>query len=170
MEELKRLIEILIAALNRFLDAAAPPITPAPPKKTPSEILLDLAEAFTNIDPTPKDEVDDALACAHSLTTILRKMYTDFPASTYTPVTLADLKKSKHFKGTLDIKPGYVIISPTGAGNGTIRGHCGIIGRNNTIWSNHSNTGLWQDYFTIDKWVARYRHKGGLPVLVFQPL
>lgn len=158
--------------LHSWILTQPAPATPAPTPqvKSADQLLLELAEVHKNSDPTPQDDVDDAVACADSLTMILRKQYPTFPKSAYTPVTLKDLKASTHFKATLDLKPGYVIISPTGAGNGTIRGHCGIIGRNNTIWSNHSNTGLWQDYFTIDKWVARYRHKGGLPVIVFQPL
>lgn len=167
--------------LHSWIFLSPEPTTPVPtpepepepvptPEKPASVRLLELAEKHKNIDPTPKDLVDDALACADSLTEIVRKQYPAFPKSAYTPNTLKDLKASPYFEATLDLKPGYVIISPTGYGNGTIRGHCGIIGRKGTIWSNHSNTGLWQDYFTIDTWRDRYRNKGGLPIYVFKPL
>jgi len=80
------------------------------------------------------------------------------------------LRKSSRFKATLDLAVGNVIISPTGSGNGKIRGHVGIIGENGKIMSNSSANGLWEENFTVKKWVDLYRGVGGLRIFVFEPV
>ncbi len=77
----------------------------------------------------------------------------------------------KHWKATLNFLPGNVVISVTGTGNGTItHGHAGICGKAGNIMSNDSATGLWQQNYSVVSWVKYYRGKGGMKVLVYEPI
>ena len=147
-----------------------PPEPPEPTQPTPSEKLLTLSEEYENTDPSPADKVDDVVACVDSLTNVIIRLYPNFPKSYYTPILLADLKKSPFFKETSKAESGSVILNATGTGNGTLRGHCGVIGRNGRIRSNDSRTGLWTDYYTIETWQQRYRLTGGMPTHIFEPI
>jgi hypothetical protein len=54
--------------------------------------------------------------------------------------------------------PGAVIVSPTVGGT---HGHTGIVGSDgNSIYSNSSATGNWEQNYTIDSWRARFSGKG----------
>jgi hypothetical protein len=139
-----------------------------PPPQTPSERLVELSEGYFNTDPTPKDEVSDYIACVHSLTTILKKMFSDFPVMTYTPTLLNFLQMDKRFKATTEWKEGTIIISPTNTGNGKIMGHCGCLGKAGKIFSNSSETGLWSDKYSTIDWIDRYSRKGGLALYLFE--
>ncbi len=146
------------------------PYGPIAPAKDAAVELLELAESFQNTDPSPTDPVDDVLGCVDSLTEIIRKKYPDFPKSYFTGTLLQDLKDSPHFKGTLVITEGAIIINATGTGNNSIRGHCGVIGKDGWIWANNSDTGLWTRDYTLTSWRKRYRIKGGMPTYIFLPL
>ncbi len=136
---------------------------------TMSEILFKKAERSLGIDVTPLDRVNDELACVTSVTAILNHVV-KFPRMSYTPYFVRELKRDKRFKGVMDIKVGDIMVNATGTGNGTIRGHCGIVGENGKIMSNDSYSGIWKYYYTIDSWKARYRVGGGMPTLVFRLL
>ena len=141
---------------------------PLIPEKTNREKLLDIAITFYNIDPTPRDEQPDEVACVHSLTTIIKKLIPDFPIMTYTPTLLDYLLKDIRFKETNEMKEGIIIISPTGEGK--IIGHTGIIGKNGTIYSNNSLNGLWDTKYTIPSWIKRYCVDGNIPIYLFELL
>jgi hypothetical protein len=128
---------------------------------------LAAAKSFLKKDPSPNDEIEDDVACVHSLGNVIRTV-TTFPAIYGTYAALDYFKKSPDWKGTLNLEPGNVIINATGTGNGSIRGHCGIILENGRIASNNSATGLWTDFYTLDSWKARYRIKGGMKTYVFE--
>lgn len=136
--------------------------------KTPRECLLELAKENLGRDVTPDDNVPDEVACAESVSAIIKKLSPMFPIIPATWNLNKTMMASDSFESTLDLTPGNIIISPTGLGNGKIRGHVGIILENNKIASNNSNTGKWEDGFTIDTWVRRYRGIGKLPIYVYE--
>lgn len=137
---------------------------------TNREKLLKTAKEFVGKDASPFDFADDELSCAESLSSILKKSIArDFPLELATWVLYKKLKKDKRFRQTLALSPGHLIISPTGYGNGLIRGHCGVIGENGDIYSSDSRTGNWMQNYNIARWIERYRHKGGFPIYVFEP-
>ncbi len=164
LEAIKKLFATLFLVEEKLVEIKEPP------KKSQAQLLLEISESFENIDPTPKDIINDKYACAESLSAVLQKLYPNFPNIVYTPTFVSFLKKDSRFKGTLDLGEGYIIINATGSGNGTVIGHSGIIGKNGTIWSNDSYTGKWSVNYNIDSWKERYRIKGGMPTLVFKPL
>lgn len=143
------------------------------PKETESKSLLLYKKAIElcGKDITPKDIVPDEVACAESVCTVIRdSIYRDFPMITSTTELHRFLKRDTRFKSTLDLKPGSIIISPTGSGNGSVRGHVGIIAEDNNIISNNSWTGMWEKNYTVESWVKRWRNVGKMPVLVFEPI
>jgi len=120
---------------------------------------------------SPFDSAPDDLACVESLASIIRySIIRDFPIELATWRFLTLLRNDKRFKATLDLTAGNIILSPSWSGNGKIRGHTGILGEKHTIMSNSSSTGLWEENYTIDNWIKRYRNLGGMPIYVFEPL
>lgn len=131
--------------------------------------LIRIADALTklNIDVTPDDKIPDEVACVESLCEVLNKVIS-FPKLSYTPDLVRELKKHPRVQGTLDFNEASIIVCATGSGNGTMRGHCGVVGTNKEIISNNSKTGIWEYNYTIDSWVARFRNKGGMAILLFK--
>jgi len=140
------------------------------PKMPPSEHLYRVAVSFLNTDASPLDKADDEVGCAESVSNILQTAFGDFPIEIELATWILNKKLDTHskFKRTLDLDCGNIIISPTGSGNGSTRGHVGIIGKDGKIMSSESATGLWKENYSIDTWVSRYRHKGGMPVFVYK--
>lgn len=69
---------------------------------------------------------------------------------------------------------GAIIISPTGYGNGSVEGHVGVVGGfliqfpyDYGVLSNNSDTGLFQEKWSVDAWQQNYGTAGGLPVAFF---
>lgn len=136
----------------------------------PRERLLAAAQAWLGKDASTTNLAPDDLACAESVSNIIQSsIIPGFP----TCISTADLKKQldKYCQRTLDIEPGYILISPTGTGNGNIsNGHTGIFLTPDRIASNSSATGLWTDNYSLKEWINRYRVKGGMPLLVYKPI
>lgn len=107
------------------------------------------------------------LACVEHLVQVIKKVVY-IPEMYHTSDLGKYIKHSSLWKGTLELKPGNLILSITGTGNGSIRGHAGIILDDGKIASNDSITGKWDDYHTIDSWRRRYSTKGGMKILVFE--
>lgn len=66
---------------------------------------------------------------------------------------------------------GAILVSPTGAGNGSVEGHTGIVAKYNLqfpndygVLSNNSDNGLFQEKWSISAWAKNYHSKGGLPM------
>lgn len=112
------------------------------------------------------------LACADSVNFVYNKATGKPIGGTNSTIRMYNsIRKDERFQKSEFPMRGYVIISPTGFGYGTIEhGHVGIIGDNNQIMSNNSNTGLWDSHWTIDKWKNYYQKQGGFPVEYYKTL
>lgn len=146
-----------------------PVIAPQPqpePIKTKREIILEEARAWRGKDASPLNNAPQDLACAESVSYLLRRCGYSVPLL----VSTIDLNNwlNKNFKLTTEWKAGNIIMSPTGSGNGSIVGHVGICDEN-TIWSNDSATGLWLDKYTLQGWIRRWRTLGGMPLYYYNP-
>lgn len=182
VETKQTLVTYALGLIGKILNALRPPepvpaVVPQALKliqatmednETPQQALLRVAKEHLGKDVTPRDNVPDVVACAESLSNVLKSLDKDFPILPYTPDLLRELKRNPHYEGTLDLEPGNIIINATGTGNGRIPGHCGIILEGAKIASNTSKTGLWEANFTIESWKARYRVFGGMPTYVFK--
>lgn len=137
------------------------------PAKTNREKLHDLALTFYKTDPTPNDIQPDGYACVESLTTILSKLV-PFPILTYTPKLLSYLQSDKRFKAVNEFREGCIVVFPTESGNGSIVGHCFIVGKSGKMLSNSSSTGLWDDKYDINTMIERYSRVGQLRMYIFE--
>ena len=138
-------------------------------EKTNREKLLDFALTFYNVDPTPKDEVDDEVSCVFSITTILNKYFKgDFKVIDYTPDLVGQLYLDKRFKLSNEFKEGNIVIFATKSGNGKVMGHVFMVSKNGKMLSNNSATGLWQDKYDIPMMIERYSRYGQLKMSIFE--
>jgi len=134
-------------------------------------LLYAKALSFLGVDASPIDIAPDDYGCADSVTGVIKSV---FPLSIKGSISTAELYtqlvNSQEFFKPKDIKPGDIIISPTGKGKtGNIKnGHVGIVGENDEIMSNSSATGLWTTNFTMDSWIKKYRKQGGYPIFIFR--
>lgn len=129
------------------------------------------ALSFLGVDASPLDVAIDDLGCADSVSAIIKSI---FPQAIKGSVSTAELnnqlKASPFFFKPRDIRPGDIVMSPTGMGKtGKIKnGHVGIVGENDEIMSNSSATGLWTTNFTFASWIKRYREQGGYPIIIYR--
>lgn len=145
-------------------------LIPEPQTKDAPGMLLEASRQYEGEDASPQDFVDDALGCAESVSRVIQAIYPDFPVITGTWTLREHLRQDKRFKATLNMDPGNVIVCPTGSGNGKIRGHTGVIGKDNRIYSNNSFTGIWEPNYTVDEWINRYVGLGKLKIYVYEPV
>ena len=120
-------------------------------------------------DASPNDVAPDELGCAETVNAIHENAFgyqIGGDVSTYRMYRA--LKRHPRFYEVETPLPGDVIISPTGYGNGSMVGHVGIVGKDNIIMSNSSATGTWEENYTIDEWIERYKNQGGLPVKFYR--
>jgi hypothetical protein len=131
--------------------------------------LYDVTKARLGTDVTPLDEVVDDVACAHSLTTLMKIAYPETPIMTGTATLYEWLLKQATWKKVDVPEPSDIIISPTGYGRGI--GHCGVIMENDIIASNNSYgvyAGKFTENYTLTSWNRRYGEKQSLPITYFR--
>ena len=130
--------------------------------------LLSVCKGYLGTDASPRDIAKDELACAETVTTILRTVYPTTPIITGTWTLFDWLRDAKNgWEETQTPEPECIVISPTGMGNPGTVGHTGFVGENNVIMSNDSRTGKFLENYTIDTWNAYYK-KRGFPVYYFR--
>lgn len=153
-------------AVEELVEPPAPIVEP-----NSSEILYEVSVKSIGKEMSPQDLADDEVACVESLEGVIHKAF-GFYVGGKTPILgtwsfLDALKKDERFEQVDKGQRGDIILSPTGSGNGRIRGHCGILG-NYQIMSNNSFTSLWDTHFTHDTWYERYEVRGDLDVYFFR--
>ena len=138
--------------------------------KSNRERLYDAAIAAIGTDASPNDLAPDELGCAETVNAIFESVFgKQIGGALSTHNMYLALKDDKRFIKVDQAMPGDIIISPTGYGNGGLsNGHVGIFKDSETIMSNSSATGTWEVNYTLKKWVARYRNKGGYPIFFFR--
>lgn len=137
------------------------------PELTKAEELYESAKAYLGEDASWRNIAPKELACAESVSSIIQHIYPDFPIEVSTIRLEKVLDGDQRFEYTTDWKPGTIIISPT---NGESIGHVGIFGTDNKIMSNTSLTGMWEQNYTLDSWIRRYRSKLGLKIYFYTPV
>lgn len=141
---------------------------------TRQKFIYKIATDSLGMDVTPLDDVDDVLACAETVTTILKKAGAIDRIIAGTWTLERHLMQSKHWIPVLTPMAGDVVISATGTSkkgkNAPFRGHVAIYGMNGVLMSNDSYSGLWQANYTILSWRNRYGKRGGYPVQIYRYL
>lgn len=150
-------------------------ITEIPIVPTPAEKLY--AEAVkawkSGLDPSPQDLANDEVGCCESVENVRKNAHGAFISGTDKPILHTkelELKLRSHIDFTEVFAPelGAIIVSPTGDGNGKVRGHVGICGKTH-ILSNNSANGRFEPSYTYKEWDKRYAQLGGIPTYYFKP-
>lgn len=140
-------------------DMTTVPTPPVPPKMTNREWLYKVGYSCLGVDMAP---TQDALGCSESLYYVMKHAgVPNLPKHAILGTAEMAVWLSKNLSAYANPLPGDIIISPTGSGNGLIRGHTGIVGNIN-IMSNNSKTYLWDDEWNLKKWLNYYQKYGGL--------
>jgi hypothetical protein len=142
-------------------------------EKIYNEAKLSLGEHLTLNPNVPAD-----VGCAEAVSFVLKNAgITGIPAQGYAGT--ADLYQwllaNPQFKLIEQPEQGAIIVSATGFGNGTVEGHCGVLGAFGAqypnefgILSNNSDNGLFQEKWNLLTWWENYGLKGHLPVALFR--
>lgn len=139
----------------------APPVIEKPIEK-PN--LLDIVKQSLNTDPTPDDLTPDDVACAESLSTLIKKIYYDFPVLQSTADLDRKLFLDKRFQRVSKPAPGVIIVSPRTAHT---LGHTGVFTTDNIIASNASKTGLFVENYEWNEWIREMKGKRGLRIYLY---
>ena len=136
--------------------------------------FYDTAVSFLGKDASPSDLADDSYGCAESWNGIYKATFGEFFMKTNRLSTywlLDALSKSICFVEVSSPQTGDTIIAASGTG-GTPevpRGHVGICGENGIVMSSDSyNHGLWEENYSVDSFLRRYRDRGKFPVKFYR--
>lgn len=130
--------------------------------KTQSELFFEHCMRYVGTDVTPKDEVDDDVACMVTVDT-LYKLFTGtyLNGNTITQSTFVGLQVlSKHPRFIKVNKPtkGSILVYATGTGNGNLaNGHIFVSDGAGKLYSNSSSNGLFQQNYS--DFTAKYRYE-----------
>ncbi len=137
------------------------------PKKSRGEIFFDVAMTFVGKDATPKDVVDDDVACAETVDTIYKAAFGEYMNGGITISTtkmFQFMSNSPKFELIFKPEKGAILIYPTGYGNGRLKnGHVFICGDNGLLYSNSSSNGKFEQNYTTYTAKHRYETIGGFP-------
>lgn len=141
------------------------------------EAIYNQAKSHIGKHVTLNQNVAPEVGCAEAVSFILKNAGVSIPEGGIAgTASLADfLHKSIQFEQVFEPEQGCVIVSPTGAGNGSVRGHTGVLGGFGIqyvgdwgIISNDSQTGLLLELWSLKNWDEFYATTGGLPVLFYR--
>ena len=145
----------------------------------PSKIYTE-AKSCLGTHQTLDSNVPIEVGCAEALSSVLKKAgVIGIPAEGFagTAALYQWLSKNASFTPLTAPQAGAIIVSSTGTGNGTVRGHCGIFGTLGAqypndwgIMSNDSQTGLFLELWRYTSWQQYYEDIGGLTTGIFSLL
>lgn len=110
---------------------------------------------------TMDESVDKSVGCAEALSYVFMKSGLELPYKGLPGTKDIDKWCKENLRKVETPDVGDVIVSITDSGNGSVRGHCGIVGKHH-VMSNNSLTGLWDDHWTLEEWLEHYKVKGDL--------
>jgi hypothetical protein len=107
------------------------------------------------------------LACAWAVNEVVRQALGHPIGGNLSTAGMFDALKSKNIGKPIKQEkatPGSIVISPT---RGDTHGHVGIVGKDEKIYSNSSEDGLFEQNYDFARWSKRYKEKLNLDVLFF---
>jgi hypothetical protein len=123
--------------------------------------LYDVAYSLLGKHLTLDNTVDKNVGCGQAVSYVLKKYGCLIPNKGLAGTSSLNdwLRVNATEVGKPDV--GCIIVSVTGTGNESRRGHIGVVGKWQ-IMSNNSITGLWDTQWTMDEWIQYYETEGGL--------
>lgn len=129
--------------------------------------FLQICTDALGTDVTPDDLVPDVVACAVTVTTLIRKVDSTFPLVAGTWTLMDVLDHAKTWQRVTAPVPGCIVLSPTGTGKKGTVGHVGVYMADGKIASNNSQTGKFEKNYDMKTWKARYADTQGMPVYLY---
>ena len=171
----KSLMEMLIDALKNII----PLYNELIQKKNPmNDFIYYKAKSFLGRHLTLDESVPKETGCAQAVSYVLKACGYDVGAKGISGTYELNewLKKNAKVVRESDIMEGDIICSATGTGNGKIRGHVGVIAKENLVYkndfgimSNDSQTGLWRVNWSYKQWCGYYKKYGALSTNIYRP-
>lgn len=164
-------LEKIWEAIKKILGIFESRSTTQTPVLSNREKLYETAKSLLSKEVSPNDVAPDELACVESLNEVYKKAFGTIiwtgTAYTSTSALFNLISTDSRFDRITAPLFGDIILTPTGTGNGTRRGHCGVVGKQ-WIMSNDSRTGTWEANYTIESWLKFFAVGGGMPVYYFR--
>jgi hypothetical protein len=134
--------------------------------------LIEIINEKIGTDATPNNLAPNALACAETVSTILREYLAqkgiDFPVIIGTPQLYQKMLSMRDvFEQVYEPQAGYIIINPS---TPSVHGHCGFFVDETNIVSNTSlepNVGHLIQNYTRTTWRNYFHYYLGLPSYLF---
>jgi hypothetical protein len=123
--------------------------------------LYDTAYSLLGKHLTLNNTVDKNVGCAQATSYVLKKYGAMIPYGGISGTASLYEWLKKNATEVSVPRAGCIIISVTGTGNESVRGHVGVVGKN-SIMSNNSKTGLWDYQWTLSEWLDYYETNGQL--------
>lgn len=136
-----------------------------PKEKTNKEKFLETVLFVEGLDPTPEDSIDDEIACSEVMSTLLKKVFPDFPILPSTRDLDLKLFSDKRFERILVPEKGAIVVSPRTA---TTYGHVGVFITDTKIMSNDSWTGKFIRNYNWSSWIKEFKTKRGLSIYLYR--
>jgi hypothetical protein len=133
--------------------------------------LVQVCTEALGTDVTPDDVVRDEVACAVTVSTLIKKIDDAFPVIPGTWTLNEHFKAHAEWERVSEPTPGCIIISPTGTGKAGTSGHVGVVMEDGRIASNNSagkDKGRITKNYTFASWTERFARKQGMPVLLYR--
>jgi len=140
------------------------------PTMTNEEKLIKVCVDALGTEVTPQDRIPDEVACSEVMTTLVQKVFSDFPILPSTRDLFNKLKSDKRFKATLTPRQGVIIVSPR---TPTTIGHVGTFVTDSMIASNNSfgvNKGKFTGNYSWNGWINEFRNNRNLKIYLFEVL
>lgn len=143
------------------------------------EALYNAAKNNLGVHLTLNDTVSPEVGCAECVSKLFAITGIAVPKNGIpgTAALLSWLESNPDFQEIETAEQGCVIVSATGTGNGSVRGHTGVVCAFNLMYvndfgitSNDSNTGTLREQWNLKDWLAYYQVTGGLTTKYFRPL
>ena len=127
-----------------------------------SEKFFNFCMTWLNKDITPKDEVDDDVACMATIDTLYKTFSGSYLSgkgiTISTRVGLDVLSRSPSWQRIYKPEKGCIVLYATGTGNGYLaNGHIFTSDGQGKLYSNSSSNGLFQQNYT--DFTAKYRYQ-----------
>ncbi len=155
--------------MNQDKDPLPPP--PYHKESVPSAAiqLAQTAREFIGEDASPRNRAPEELSCAEGVVWIVNFTWKGClsPDIVGTDQLYLALKRSMRFRPALDPVEGCIVVFPKTA---TTHGHTGIYVGQDSIASNDSRTGLFQENYTRESMRAYFVGKLGLKGYFFVPV
>jgi hypothetical protein len=114
---------------------------------------------------TPQDNVPDYVACAEVVSTLIKRVFPDFPIIPSTKDLDFKLFTDKRFTRITEPIRGCIIVSPK---TNNTYGHVGVFVTNEMIASNTSKDGIFRSNYDWDSWIHEFKDIRGLKIYLYK--